>query len=94
MPEKIIVNKKDRAKAVRMYASGVGIGAVASLLNVSGPVARRVLVEEGVALRGRGRPAKKAEKVKASSRSKKAAVTPVEVAETVAVAEDAEDVAE
>jgi len=74
---------------VRMYASGVGIGAVASLLNVSGPVARRVLVEEGVALRARGRPAKVV-KAKASSRAKKAAVAPVEVA----VAEDAEDVAE
>jgi len=50
------LTKTLRKKAVKMYEKGAGIGTVAELLGVSSGAARKVLVEEGVEIRSRGRP--------------------------------------
>jgi len=80
----IIVSKKDRKKAVTLYKKGVGgIGVVAKLLGVSLGKARRVLIEEGVEIRTRGRPKKVVKtktKTKTKAKSKKTSEVPVEAA--------------
>jgi hypothetical protein len=56
MRPKTEVSAKDRAKIVKLYSDGTGLVPLTVLVDLSVYVIRRVLAEEGITLRGRGRP--------------------------------------
>ena len=53
------MTKKDRKRAAKAYTNGdVSLAGAAEMLGVSGSKARKILIEDGVEIRGRGRPKK------------------------------------
>lgn len=54
-----IVPPLDRRKIVKLYAEEIGFTEIGGQLNYCAAVVRRILVEEGVTIRGRGRPSTK-----------------------------------
>lgn len=55
-PKKTVA-KRTRESIAKQYGRGVGLVALAEKYELSVPVIRRVLTEDKVSIRGRGRPA-------------------------------------